>query len=212
MARVKICGLNDPYQIVAAADAGTDYIGYNFFPKSPRYVSPAEAATLAELVRDRVSHVALVVDPNDALLAEVMAVLNPDIIQLHGSETHNRVEEVQNLTGRKVMKAVGIAGPEDLARAQGYAAVADMLLIDAKPRIDDTLPGGNGRVFDWSLAKGFNPGIPWMLAGGLTPENVGQAIAASGAQTVDVASGVESAPGVKDPRLMTALCAAAKAV
>ena len=207
---VKICGLTTAEQVSAAADAGARYLGFNFFPKSPRYVTPAEAAELAAGVPVGVAKVGLVVNPDDALLDDLAAVVPLDVLQLHGAETPDRVAEIKARYGLPVMKVIGVADASDLEAIDTYSDVADMLLIDAKPPRDAVLPGGNGLRFDWRLLAGRKYWqVPWMLAGGLTPENVGEAIAATGARVVDVASGVESAPGVKDARLMRAFVEAA---
>ena len=207
---VKICGLTTAEQVSAAADAGARYLGFNFFSKSPRYVTPAEAAELAAGVLVGVAKVGLVVNPDDALLDDLAAVVPLDVLQLHGAETPDRVAEIKARYGLPVMKVIGVADASDLAAIATYSDVADMLLIDAKPPRDAVLPGGNGLRFDWRLLAGRKYWqVPWMLAGGLTPENVGEAIAATGARVVDVASGVESAPGAKDARLMRAFVEAA---
>ena len=209
--RVKICGLRDVAAVQAAVDAGAAYVGLVFFPKSPRNVTIAEAATLALAVPPGVAKVALVVDADDALLDDITANVPIDILQLHGHETPERVAEIRARYGLPVMKAVGVADESDLAALDSYARVADQILVDAKPPKDADLPGGNGLSFDWRLIAGRRWPVPWMLAGGLTPDTVGEAIALTGAAQVDVSSGVESAPGVKDPALIAAFCAAAQA-
>ncbi len=207
---VKICGLTCPEALGAAAEAGARYVGFNFFPKSPRYVDLAKAARLAADAPSGIVRVALVVDAPDARIAEILSAVPIDMLQLHGSESPARVGEVKARFGLPVMKAIGISGAEDLDRIDRYADVADQLLIDAKPPKDAVLPGGNGLPFDWRLLAGreFGP-TPWMLAGGLTPENVGAAIRMTGARQVDTASGVESVPGEKDPALIRAFVSAA---
>lgn len=195
---VKICGLNDEAAVDAAITAGARYLGFVFFTKSPRHVTAERAAQLAGRVPLGIARVGLFVDPDDATLESVLAQVPLDIIQLHGSETPARVAEVKALTGLPVMKAVGIAEPADLDRLWDYGLAADMLLVDAKPPKGATLPGGNGLAFDWRLLAGCQMLKPWLLAGGLTPENVNAAIRLTRAQGVDVSSGVESAPGVKD--------------
>lgn len=209
MTAVKICGLTEPDDIRAATDAGARYVGFVFFPKSPRNIDPARAAALAADVPVGVARVGLFVDPSDADLARVLDVVALDMIQLHGAETPARVTEVKALTGLPVMKAVGISGPEDLDRLWDYGLVADQLLVDAKPPKGSVLPGGNGLAFDWRLLVGRKFLRPWILAGGLTPDNVAEAIRLTGAQAVDVSSGVESAPGRKDPQLIRDFLAAA---
>ncbi len=207
---VKICGLKTPDAVAAAADAGARYLGFVFFPRSPRHVTDDEARDLASAAPPGLVKVALAVDPDDALVDRI-AALPIDMIQLQGGETPERVTEVKARAGLPVMKAVGVADREDLAKIDGYAAVADQLLIDAKPPEGGALPGGNGLAFDWRLIAGRDWETPWMLAGGLTAENVAEAIRLTGARQVDVSSGVESAPGVKDPGLIAAFVAAARA-
>ncbi|MTD99391.1 phosphoribosylanthranilate isomerase [Paracoccus sp. YIM 132242] len=209
MAQVKICGLRRPEHIVAAAEAGARYVGLVFFPKSPRAVSIDEAAELAAHVPVGVARVGLFVDPDDALLTETLARVPLDIIQLHGSESPDRVAAVKALTGLPVMKSVGLSGPDDLPALTDYGLVADMLLVDAKPPKGADLPGGNGLAFDWRLLVGRKWLRPWMLAGGLTAQNVAEAIRLTGAPAVDVSSGVEIEPGVKDEALIRAFIAAA---
>ena len=206
--RIKICGLTTPETVAAAVDAGAAYLGFNFFHKSPRSVDIETARNLAVEVPPGVMKVALVVNADDAMIEAINARVPLDMFQLHGTETPDRVREVKALTGLPVMKAVGIADEEDLAKIDDYSGVADQLLIDAKPPRNATLPGGNGLSFDWRLISNLRWASPWMLAGGLTPENVGEAVALTGARQVDVASGVESAPGVKDIDKIKAFCAA----
>lgn len=201
---VKICGLKDPEQLAAAVDAGARYIGFNFFPKSPRSVTVEQAAALMLDVPMGVAKVALVVNMDDAGIEEIVNGTTTDMIQLHGSESPERVAEVKARFGLPVIKAIGIAGPDDVAQIERYAGVADQLLIDAKAPKGADLPGGNGIAFDWRLVQRKYWPCPWMLAGGLTADNVAEAIRLTGAKQVDVSSGVESAPGVKDPTLMRA--------
>lgn len=211
MADVKICGLRDKAQLAAAIEAGARYVGFVFFPKSPRAVTPDEAAQLVTEVPVGVARVGLFVNPDDALLTEVLDKAPLDIIQLHGKESPERVSEVRALTGLPVMKAIGVSGPDDLGQLTEYGLVADMLLVDAKAPKDAVLPGGNGLAFDWRLLVGRRWLRPWMLAGGLTPDNVAEAVRLTGAPVVDVSSGVESAPGVKDPDRIRAFIDAARA-
>jgi phosphoribosylanthranilate isomerase len=206
--RVKICGLRDAAMLDAAVQAGAAYVGLVFFEKSPRNVTLAQAAALASMVPAGVAKVALVVNADDAELDALLAQVPVDILQLHGSESLARVAALKARYGLPVMKAVGVAGPDDLAALDAYAQVADLLLVDAKPPKGADLPGGNGLSFDWRLIAGRRWPVPWMLAGGLTPANVAQAVALTGAGQVDVSSGVESAPGVKDAALIAAFCAA----
>ncbi|MBR2657291.1 MAG: phosphoribosylanthranilate isomerase [Loktanella sp.] len=208
--RVKICGLRDAAGLDAAVAAGASYVGLVFFEKSPRHVTLAQAADLAASVPAGIAKVALVVNADDAALDALLAQVPVDILQLHGSESPQRVTAVKARYGLPVMKAVGVAGPDDLAALDTYAQVADQLLVDAKPPKDADLPGGNGLAFDWRLIAGRRWSLPWMLAGGLTPLNVAQAVGLTGARQVDVSSGVESAPGVKDADLIAAFCAAVR--
>jgi phosphoribosylanthranilate isomerase len=210
--RVKICGLRTVADVMAAADAGASYVGFVFFAKSPRNVSFAEAAALAVEVPVGVAKVALVVNAEDAFLDELVATVPLDMLQLHGVETPERVSDVKARYGLPVMKAIGISDADDLGQIDTYAAVADQLLIEAKPPKGSDRPGGNGATFDWSLLAGRKYWTkPWMLAGGLTMDNVAAAIATTGATQVDLSSGVESSPGVKDPALIKAFITAAQA-
>ncbi|WP_411956551.1 phosphoribosylanthranilate isomerase [Paracoccus homiensis] len=209
MAQVKICGLKTPQDIAAAVEAGAQYTGFVFFPKSPRAVSVDQARDLAGHVPTGVMRVGLFVDPDDALLDQTLATVPLDMIQLHGKETPDRVAQVKTRFGLPVMKAMGIASSADLDQIWDYGLTADMLLVDAKPPRDAELPGGNGLAFDWRLLVGRRFLKPWLLAGGLNPDNVAQAIRLTGAPGVDVSSGVESAPGTKDPDLIRAFVRAA---
>ncbi len=208
---VKICGLTATDHVRAAADAGARYLGFNFFPKSPRYVSPEQAAELAALVPVGVAKVALVVNASDEELDSITEAAPFDMLQLHGSESVDRVREIKARYGLPVIKVIGVADAEDLTAIDEFSEVADQLLIDAKPPKNAVLPGGNGLAFDWRLLAGRKYWRkPWMLAGGLNPDNVAEAIRMTGARQVDVASGVESAPGVKDPALISAFIKAAQ--
>jgi phosphoribosylanthranilate isomerase len=207
---VKICGLSTGLTLNAALDAGADMVGFVFFSKSPRHIDWATARTLGRQVAGRAKIVALSVDADDDTLKRIVDSLAPDLMQLHGSETPARVKEITRLFARPAMKAIGVAAPADLAAAKAYEGAADSLLIDAKPPKDAVLPGGNGRPFDWRLTQDFRVPVPWLLSGGLDPDNIGSAIALSGARGVDVSSGVESAPGVKDPARIRAFVAAAR--
>ncbi len=208
--RVKICGLSTPETVAAAVGAGAAYIGFVFFEKSPRAVSHAAAAALAAEVPAGVAKVGLVVDASDAALNALIASVPLDMLQLHGSETPERVTEVKARSGLPVMKAVGVAESADLAALDAYAGVADQLLVDAKPPKRADLPGGNGLAFDWRLLDGRRWAVPWMLAGGLTPGNVAPALRLTGARQVDVSSGVERAPGEKDVGLIRSFLASAR--
>lgn len=217
MSLVKICGLSTPETLEAALDAGADLVGFVHFPKSPRHVELDAGRALAAEVRGRALKVALLVDPDDTTLEAVVAALDPDLIQLHGTESPERVAEVRARFGRPVMKALGIAEQADLAALDRYRTVSDRLLLDAKPpRTAGALPGGNGIAFDWRLvagldAAGLDPATSFMLSGGLDPDNVGAAIALTGVRSVDVSSGVEARPGEKDPARIEAFVRAARA-
>ena len=205
----KICGLTTPEAVEAAASAGAAYVGFVFFPKSPRNISLAEAEVLALATPPGVVKVALTVNADDALIDDI-AALPIDMLQLHGSETTERVAAVKARTGLPVMKALGVAGPDDLSKIADYETVADQILVDAKPPAGGEVPGGNGLSFDWRLIEGRVWNGPWMLAGGLDPTNVADAMRLTGAQQVDVSSGVESAPGVKDVDLIRQFLAASQ--
>jgi phosphoribosylanthranilate isomerase len=208
--RVKICGLSTPETVAASAAAGAAYVGFVFFQKSPRNVTIEQARALAIDVPVGVAKVALTVDPDDTQLQSICEAVPLDMIQLHGNETPERVADVRALTGLPVMKAVGIAGADDVEKLDAYAAVSDQLLVDAKPAPDGELPGGNGITFDWRLISNRRWSQPWMLAGGLTPQNVAEAIRLTGARQIDVSSGVESAPGIKDEAAIRAFVTAAQ--
>lgn len=208
--RVKICGLKTPQDVSAAAAAGAAYVGFVFFPKSPRNVSIEQAVNLALEAPVGLCKVALTVNADDALLEALTDAVPLDMLQLHGSESAERVAQVKARYGLPVMKAIGVAGVEDLPQIDLYSQVADQLLIDAKPPKNADLPGGNGLAFDWRLLAGRKYWQrPWMLAGGLTPDNVAEAVRMTGARQVDVSSGVESAPGQKDAALIAQFNAAA---
>ncbi len=200
--RVKICGLGTAVDVAACVDAGAAYVGFVFFPKSPRHLTLGAAKAMAMEVPPGVAKVALTVNATDADLDELVAAVPLDMLQLHGTESPDRVADVRARFGLPVMKAVGVADEGDLSALNDHALAADQLLIDAKPPKDADLPGGNGLTFDWRLIAGRRWPVPWMLAGGLTPENVAEAVRLTGAQQVDVSSGVESAPGVKDAQLI----------
>lgn len=208
--RVKICGLRDAGGIDAAVAAGAAYVGFVFFPRSPRALSLPEAAALALRVPPGVAKVALTVDADDAMLDALTAAVPLDMLQLHGHESPARVAEVRASHGLPVMKAVGVGGAADLPALEAYGRVADQLLVDAKPPAGAALPGGNGLAFDWRLIAGRRWPVPWMLAGGLTPGNAGEAVRLTGARQLDVSSGVESAPGIKDAGLIRDFLAATR--
>jgi phosphoribosylanthranilate isomerase len=209
--RVKICGLRTAADVQAVARAGAAYAGFVFFARSPRNLTVPEARVLALLAPVGLAKVALVVDADDAALDAIVEGVPLDMLQLHGHETPERVAEVRVRYGLPVMKAVGVADEGDLAGLMDMSLAADQLLIDAKPARGAVLPGGNGLAFDWRLLVGRKWLRPWMLAGGLTPENVAEAVRLTGAAQVDVSSGVESAPGIKDHGRIAAFVQAAGA-
>lgn len=202
MTEIKICGLSTPEALRAAAEAGADLVGFVFFPPSPRSLTPAQAGAVSASLKGGPRRVGLFVDPSDELIEAVLAAAPLDIIQLHGGETPARVAEIRARFGRPVMKAIGIATEEDLVQIDEFSGVADRLLLDAKPPPDATRPGGNAEAFEWRLARLRKIPVPWLLAGGLTPANVAEAVRISGAPGVDVSSGVERAKGVKDEALI----------
>ncbi|WP_417838673.1 phosphoribosylanthranilate isomerase [Tritonibacter scottomollicae] len=209
--RSKICGMKTPEDIAAAAEAGAAYVGLNFFAKSARSVSIAQAAVLASGAPVGLAKVGLVVNPTDAELDAITGAVPLDMIQLHGAESPERVAEVKARYGLPVMKVIGVAEAADLGPIDIYSQVADQIMIDAKAPKGAVLPGGNGVAFDWQLLAGKKYWqAPWMLAGGLTPDNVAEAIHKTGTRQVDVASGVESAPAQKDPQLMQAFVTATR--
>ncbi|MDB5409502.1 MAG: trpF [Rhodospirillales bacterium] len=210
---VKICGLSTPESVAAAVAGGAAFVGFVFYGPSPRNVTPAQAAALCVAVPPGIGRVGLFVDADDASIAAALAAAPLDLLQFHGSESPDRVAAVKTIFGRKVMKAIPVAEADDLAAAEAYREIADWLIFDARPpRRADALPGGNGLAFDWQLLGGRSWDLPWMLSGGLAAENLAEAVRLSGAQFVDVSSGVESAPGRKDPAKIAAFLAAARAV
>jgi phosphoribosylanthranilate isomerase len=208
--KVKICGVRTPSIVETAADAGADYVGLVFFEKSPRHLTTAEARVLAKIAKGRIGTVAVLVDPSDALIDEVAGTVAPDLLQLHGGESPERVAAIKARSNLPVMKAIAIAASSDVAAAGAYAAIADGILFDAKADAAAELPGGNGVAFDWRALHGF--GAPFALSGGLTLDTVATAIAMTGAALVDVSSGVERAPGEKDPDFVKRFIRAAKSV
>jgi phosphoribosylanthranilate isomerase len=196
----KICGLSSEVAVAAAVEGGAAYLGFVFYPPSPRAVSPARAAALCAAVPSGVQLVALFVDADDALIRSVLDVVPIDILQFHGHESPDRIADVKLRFYRPVMKAIAVAAPDDVLTAARYDEVADLLLFDAKPPLRiDALPGGNGLAFDWRLIAGHQWRRPWMLSGGLTADLLPEAVRISGANAVDVSSGVERRPGDKDP-------------
>jgi phosphoribosylanthranilate isomerase len=210
MVGTKICGLKTPEAVSAALDGGAAMIGFMFFEASPRAVSLEAAARLAEPARRRAKVCAVTVDPDDALLDRLAAALRPDLIQLHGRESPARAAAVAARTGAGVIKVFSVAEAGDLAEASAFEAVAEHLMFDAKPPKDAERPGGLGAPFDWSILAGRRFNRPWLLAGGLDPWNVGEAVRLTGAPLVDVSSGVERGPGVKDPALISAFLEAVR--
>ncbi|MBC7952880.1 MAG: phosphoribosylanthranilate isomerase [Rhodospirillaceae bacterium] len=209
MTDVKICGLTDEESIDAAIEAGAEYLGFVFFAKSPRALTAERAAELTQFI-EGVQKVGLFVDPDDSLLNDVLTHVRLDLLQFHGAETPERLTQIRDEYCVPVMKVIPVAEAIDLQAAIPFYDVVDQLLFDAKPPKGSDLPGGNAVSFDWSILKGFKCPVPWMLAGGLTPVNVAEAIKATGAKAVDVSSGVESAPGVKDVGKIRAFIAAAQ--
>lgn len=206
---VKICGLNQKSAVEAAVRGGADYVGFVFFPPSPRYVDFASAASLASIVPSRVLRVGLVVDAETDFLSNLLRSVPLDMLQMHGNEPPSRVAEVREYFGLPVMKAIFVGDEADLDVVPEYEKVADRLLFDARPSANASRPGGNARSFDWRLLSGRDFRLPWLLAGGLDAGNIGEAVRCSGAAAVDVSSGVEDAPGRKSVGKILAFLAAA---
>lgn len=207
---VKICGLSTPEALDVALEAGADLVGFVFFPPSPRHIGLPVARALGAQAQGRAGKVALSVDADDAAIAAMIDALGPDLLQLHGHEPPERVSAVRRRFGLPVMKAIPVETAADLDAVAAYAAVADRLLFDARPPRGATRPGGLGRAFDWSLLENLDPGVPFMLSGGLNPDNVALALAITRAPGVDVSSGVERAPGRKDLEKIRAFVSAAR--
>ena len=208
--QIKICGINSTGSLEAAIAARASHAGFNFFPPSPRFAGPDLAAQLSQQAAGRIVRVGVFVDADDAFLAQTLAASPLDALQFHGAESPERVAQAKFHFGLPVWKVLSVSAREDLPRAQNYAGAADFLLLDAKtPK--GTLPGGMGLSFDWNLLNGWQSPLPWGLAGGLSPSNVPEAVRRTQAPLVDTASGVESAPGVKDAGLLAAFCQAARA-
>lgn len=207
---IKICGLSTPETMEAALEAGADMVGLVFHPRSPRFVPREQALALAQIARGRAEIVALTVDWDPARAAELAETLRPDWLQLHGNESPAAVAAIGRAAGRPVMKALGISGASDLAAMAIYADAADRVLLDAKPPKDAAYPGGHGRPFDWTLLAGLDPAQAFMLSGGLDAQNAADAIRVTRPVGIDVSSGVESAPGVKDPARIAEFVAAAR--
>ena len=199
---IKICGLKTDGALAAALTGGASHVGFIFFAKSPRYVEPAEAGRLREAAQGKAKAVAVTVDASDAFLDEVVAAMQPDMLQLHGSETPDRVAELKARYNLPVMKAVSVSEAADLERVKPFVGIADHFLFDAKPPKGSELPGGNGVAFDWHILAGLDAGVDYMLSGGLNAANIGDALRLANPPGIDISSGVESAPGVKDPALI----------
>lgn len=208
--KVKICGVKTEPALDAALDGGADFVGFNFFPPSPRSLAPDTARELAAQVRGRARTVAVLVDPDDALLRRLVATVEPDLLQLHGKESPARVAEIARQFGRPVIKALSVTAAADADRAEAYRDVTEFVLFDAKAPPASVIPGGNGLTFDWHLLDGVRGRFDYFLSGGLTPDNVAEAIRIAQPFAVDVSSGVETAPGVKSPDLIRRFLAAAK--
>ncbi len=207
----KICGVTDPASVAAVAAHGASHIGFNFVPASPRFITPERAAPLVRQARELgLVSVAVVTDPDDALIQAVTSTAGVDMVQLHGAETPERARALRQ-GGLRLIKALGIAGPDDLAQVPDFVPACEMLLLDAKAPGGASMTGGHGQAFDWTVLAGFSAPVPWFLAGGLTPETVAEAVRRTGAPGVDVSSGVESARGVKDTGLIAAFLDALRA-
>ncbi|MEK6745643.1 MAG: phosphoribosylanthranilate isomerase [Pseudomonadota bacterium] len=200
---VKICGLSDEISVRAVIESGADFVGFVHYPKSPRHVSIEKAAQLKSLLPESIKSVMVVVDPNDELLVEIASEMQPDYLQLHGNETPERLTEIRKKFPQiKIIKAVSVYNSVDIKKAEDFYDVCDFLLFDAKPTSGKMMHGGNGIAFDWNILAERQIALPWFLSGGLNSENIAQAIKISGAKMVDVSSGVESSPGVKDAGLI----------
>ncbi|CAN7636622.1 phosphoribosylanthranilate isomerase [Rhizobium sp. LjRoot254] len=199
---IKICGLKTEEAVDRAVALGATHIGFIFFAKSPRHIEPADAGRLAGRVRGKVKIVSVSVDPDNDDLDEIVALMRPDILQLHGKETPDRVLTIKAVTGLPVWKALSIADADDLRRIEAYDGIANRFLLDAKPPINSELPGGNGVSFDWRLLSGLDASVDYMLSGGLNKDNVGEALSIARPTGIDTSSGVESSPGVKDLEMM----------
>ena len=208
----KICGLSTPEAVQAALEGKAGWLGFVFFDKSPRNIAPDAAWRLAQAARHKAKVVALLVDPDDAEVDRIAQVLQPDLIQLHGKETPSRVNAIGKRAGVGIIKALPVSDSTDVAAALAYESVVEHLMFDAKPPKDADVPGGRGHAFDWTLLAGRRFERPWFLAGGLDSWNVAEAVSLSGARLVDVSSGVERGPGLKDPALIRAFLDAVKRV
>jgi phosphoribosylanthranilate isomerase len=204
--KIKICGISTIESAIAAESAGAEYIGFVFFEKSPRNVTPKQAAEIATHLKNETKKVALVVDASDEFLENILREFNPDFIQLHGKENGARTLEIKNKFGKKIIKAISVESADDLKKAEEFKAIADYILFDAKPPKNSVLPGGNGVSFDWNILKNFSGDYNWILSGGLNTQNVSEAIKLTHAKFVDVSSGVESSAGVKDLEKIKEFC------
>ncbi len=209
---VKICGIKTYDAVNAAVKGGAAYLGFNFFQKSPRFVTPEAAAQLAPLVPPSIQKVALFVDPSDAELEDTLAVFNADIIQLHGMESPTRVAEIKRIYSKPIIKAIAVSHVDDIEETVAYENIVNWFLFDARAPKGSEIPGGNAEVFDWNIMKDYASALPWFLAGGINASNVKQATTQSGARMIDVASGVEITRGQKDPALILELLEKAKAL
>ncbi|CAN7249246.1 phosphoribosylanthranilate isomerase [Mesorhizobium sp. LjNodule214] len=199
---IKICGLKTDEALAAALAGGASHVGFIFFAKSPRYVDPAEAGRLRQAASGKAKAVAVTVDAGDAFLDEIVEAMHPDMLQLHGSETSERLAQLKARYGLSVMKALSVSEAADLERIKPLIGIADRFLFDAKPPKGSELPGGNGVAFDWRILAGLDAGVDYMLSGGLNAANIGDALQLANPPGIDISSGVESAPGVKDPALI----------
>jgi phosphoribosylanthranilate isomerase len=209
--KVKICGVRTPAIVDVAVEAGADYVGLVFFPRSLRHIEPDAARPLADHAFGRIETVAVLVDPDDALLDCILTTVRPSLLQLHGNEAPDRVAAIRARSGLRTIKAIGVAAFGDVAKVAPYRGIADLILFDAKAPATSDVPGGHGLVFEWHLLGGLSAERPFALSGGLDPDNVWEALATTGASMVDVSSGVEVAPGVKDADLVRRFVQAAKA-
>lgn len=209
---VKICGLSTPETLDVALQAGADMVGFVFFPPSPRHIGLEAARELGKRAKGRAVKVALTVDADDATLANIVEALQPDILQLHGKETTARLRDIKQTFGLQAMKAIAVETPADLAALPGYAAVADRILFDARAPKGATRPGGLGAVFDWHVLENLDLKLPFMVSGGLNAGNIAEAVRVTRAGGVDVSSGVERAPGIKDPEMIRAFIRAARGI
>jgi phosphoribosylanthranilate isomerase len=210
--QAKICGISTPQAVTAALEGDAAFLGFMFFEKSPRNLTPEDADRLAQPARGKAKIVAVLVDPDDAEADRIAAVLRPDFIQLHGKETPSRARAISQRTGAAIIKALPVSEAADFTAARDFESVVEHLMFDTKPAKDAERPGGGGKAFDWTLLAGRRFERPWLLAGGLDPWNLTQAVQQSGAPLLDVSSGVERGPGLKDPALIRAFLDAAKRV